>query len=136
VVVTDLATRYGTTAPTRRRLLVAAVSLLVLVCLGWLVWVMLEHGDPEVTSELTGFEVVGEHAASATFTVVRRTPEVEASCLLRASASDHAVVGELNVVVGPGDDERQDLSETVRTERRATTVEMVGCRAEGQNRRR
>jgi hypothetical protein len=97
---------------------------------------MLEHGDPEVTSELTGFEVVGEHAASATFTVVRRTPEVEASCLLRASASDHAVVGELNVVVGPGDDERQDLSETVRTERRATTVEMVGCRAEGQNRRR
>jgi len=110
--------------------------VLALAFLGWLSWVMLEHGDPEVTSRLTSFEVVDEHSATATFTVVRRTAEVRASCLVRAQAPDHSVVGELNVAVGPGGERTQTLTETVRTEREATAVEMVGCRAEGQNRRR
>lgn len=133
--MTDLATRYGTSTPSRR-LVVAVAAVLAAVFLGWLAWVMLDVEDPEVTSELSGFEVVDGHAATATFTVVRRTPEVAASCLLRAQSADHAVVGELNVPVGPGGPEVQKLTETVRTEREATTVEMVGCRAEGQTRRR
>jgi Domain of unknown function (DUF4307) len=136
VVVTDLATRYGTTTPGRRRLVIGAVTALTLAFLGWLAWVMLETGDPDVTSDLRSFEVVDEHTATATFTVVRRTSEVEASCLLRAQARDHSVVGELNVTVGPGGEETRALTETLRTEREATAVEMVGCRTEGQNRRR
>jgi hypothetical protein len=135
-VVTDLATRYGTAPSGRRPLLVAGAAALALAFLGWLTWVMLEHGDPEVTSRLTSFEVVDEHTATATFTVVRRTAEVRASCLVRAQAPDHSVVGELNVAVGPGGEQTQTLTETVRTEREATAVEMVGCRAEGQSRRR
>ncbi len=39
-------------------------------------------------------------------------------------------------VVGPGGPERQRLTETVRTERQATSVEMVGCVTEEQRRRR
>ena len=134
--MTDLATRYGTAPSGRRPLLVAGAAALALVFLGWLTWVMLEQGDPEVTSQLTSFEVVDEHTANATFTVVRRTTEVRASCLVRAQAPDHSVVGELNVAVGPGGEQTQTLTATVRTEREATAVEMVGCRAEGQNRRR
>jgi len=135
-VVTDLATRYGIRSPVRRRLLLAGVTVVTLAFLGWLAWVILEHGDPEVTSEIVSFEVVDQHTATATFTVARRTPEVEASCLLRAQAPDHAVVGELNVAVGPGGERVQTLTETVRTEREATTVDVVGCLAEGQSRRR
>ena len=134
--MTDLATRYGTRSPVRRRLLVTGVTVVTLAFLGWLAWVILEHGDPEVTSEVVSFTVVDEHTATATFTVARRTPEVEASCLLRAQAPDHAVVGELNVTVGPGGERVQTLTETVRTEREATTVDVVGCLAEGQSRRR
>jgi hypothetical protein len=136
VVVTDLATRYGRDTPSRRRLVVTVAILLAVTFLGWLTWVMLEHSDPEVTSDLVSFEVVDEHTATASFTVVRGDEDVAASCLLRAQAPDHAVVGELNIAVGPGGDRVQTLSETLRTERRATAVEMVGCRAEGQNRRR
>jgi hypothetical protein len=136
VVVTDLATRYGTPHPAGRRLLIPGVALLALVFLGWLTWVILDHGDPAVTSDLVSFDVVDDHNATATFTVTRRSPDVEASCLLRAQAPDHSVVGELNVTVGPGGEAAQTLRESVRTERLATTVDMVGCVAEGQNRRR
>jgi hypothetical protein len=97
---------------------------------------MLHYGDPEVTSDIVSFEVLDDHSAAATFTVTRRTADVEASCLLRAQASDHSTVGELNVKVGPGGARTQTLTETVRTEREATTVDVVGCLAEGQNRRR
>lgn len=111
-------------------------GLVAAAFLGWLAWVILEHSNPEVTSEMVSFDVVDQHTATATFTVARRTPEVEASCLLRAQAPDHAVVGELNVTVGPGGERVQTLTETVRTEREATTVDVVGCLAEGQSRRR
>jgi uncharacterized protein DUF4307 len=134
--VTDLATRYGTSNPSRRRLIVTAVSLLGLVFLGWVAWAAFEHGDPEVTSDLVSYDVVDQHAATATFRVARRTSEVKASCLLRAQAADHATVGELNVQVGPGGDRVQTLTRRVRTEREATTVEAVGCTAKGQSRPR
>jgi hypothetical protein len=134
--VTDLATRYGAPRPVRRRLLVAGASIIALAFLGWLAWVVVEHSAPEVTSDVVSFEILDQHTASATFTVARRTSEVEASCLLRAQAADHSIVGELNVTVGPGGDRVQRLTETVRTARMATTVDVVGCRAEGQNHRR
>jgi hypothetical protein len=136
VRVTDLAARYGTTSPSRRHLLLSGVVLLALVFLGWVAWAAFEHGDPEVTSNLVGYQVVDEHSVTATFTVSRRTPEVRASCLLRAQAADHSTVGELNVTVRPGGDRVRTLKEPVRTERKATTVDMVGCVAEGQNQRR
>lgn len=134
--MTDLAQRYGAPRPARRRILVAASTALAVGFLGWLTWVILDYGDPAVTSDLVSFDVVDEHTVTATFTVVRRDAAVEASCLLRAQSPDHAVVGELNVAVGPDLPERSTLTETLRTERTATSVSVVGCLAEGQNQRR
>ena len=56
---------------------------------------------------------------------------VVASCTLRAFAEDHTVVGELVFAPKGG---KSDQS--VRTERRATSVELLGCTAPGQNRPR
>ena len=134
--MTDLATRYGSRSPAHRGLLITGATLLALVFLGWLGWVILHSVDPEVTSDMVSFEIVDEHAATGTFTVSRRSSDVGASCLLRAQAPDHSVVGELNIPVGPGGDERQTVTKTVRTERMATTVDLVGCTAEGQSRPR
>ena len=77
--------------------------------LAWLVWVVLFHGRPQVTSQMVGFDVDGQHAAVARFTVVRRDADVTASCLLRASADDHSVVGELTVPVTGRADQPQRL---------------------------
>ena len=100
--MTDLATRYGTPRPTRRPFVVTGVALVAAAFLGWLLWAMLFHGRPLAQSDMVRFEVAGQHAAEATFTVVRRTSDVEASCLLRATAADHSSVGEFQGLFGAG----------------------------------
>jgi hypothetical protein len=122
----DLAERYGAPSRARRPLLVAVVSALAVAGAAWMAWVVLYHVRPEVTSQMVGYHVQGEHAATAIFTVVRRSSDVEASCLLRALAADHAVVGELTVPVTSGPRDAR-LEATVRTEREAASVELVGC---------
>jgi hypothetical protein len=115
---------------------VALAVVVVGILLGWVVWAAVSYARPEVTSGIVSWEVVDEHTATATFSVVRRAADVEASCLLRAQARDHSVVGELDVEIGPGGDPTGTLTQTLRTERRATVVDIVGCVAEGQSRRR
>ena len=131
----DLAERYGAPSRTGRTLLTAGVVSLAVLGLVWLLWATLFHARPLVSSKLVGFEVAGEHLATARFTVVRRETDVPASCLLRAYAEDHSVVGERTVAVASGDRIRT-LDRGVRTERRATAVELVGCTAPGQAQRR
>ena len=132
----ELAQRYGVPHPLRRLLVIAAVGLVAVAALGWLVWVMLSQGRPLVRSDLVSFTVTSEHAAEATVAVVRRNADVEASCLLRAQATDHSIVGELNFEVGPAQPTTSALTRSIRTEREATAVSLVGCVAEGQSRPR
>ena len=133
--MTDLAARYGTPSRARRPVVVGVVVLLAVAGLAWLFWVISFHGRPQVTSEMVGYQVDGQHAVKARFTVVRRDADVPASCLLRAYADDHSVVGEVTVPV-TGPDRSRTLSTSVRTERRATTVDLVGCTAPGQKQAR
>jgi hypothetical protein len=134
--VTDLSQRYGSPSATRTKAVVALVVVVAAASLSWLVWVMLEHGRPEVQSSLVSFRAEGQHAAVARFDVVRRSADIEASCLLRALAADHTIVGELDVAVGPGAPTTQTLEKTIRTERAATSVDLVGCSTDGQTQRR
>ena len=129
--MTDLVERYGAPARARRPVVVVAVAALAVAGLAWLAWVVVAQSRPQVTSQMIGFDVRGQHAAAATFTVARRDPQVRASCLLRAFAADHAVVGELTVPLAGADTDVR-LTRTVRTERAATTVDLVGCTADGQ----
>jgi hypothetical protein len=112
------------------------VVVLVGAGLSWLAWAILEHGRPEAQSSLVSFTADGEHAAVAKFTVVRRSADIEADCLLRAVAADHTIVGELDVTVGPGEPTTATLERTIRTERRATSVDLLGCSTAGQSQRR
>jgi hypothetical protein len=108
-----------------------AVAVLAAAGLGWVLWVTVLHSSPQVTSELVAYDVRGDHEAAATFTVVRRDAHVAASCRLRAVAADHSVVGELTVAVDSGPT-TATVHSTVRTERRAAGVELLGCTADGQ----
>ncbi len=131
----DLADRYGRPSRARRPVLLLVIGVLVLAAAAWLVWVTTFHSRPAVTSELVGYDVRGQHAVVASYQVVRHDADVRATCLLRAVASDHAVVGERSVLVaGRTADER--VTTTVRTEREATSVDLVGCTASGQSRQR
>jgi hypothetical protein len=113
---------------------VGTVALAVLG-LAWVSWVAVSHGRAVVSSKLVGFEVGGQHVATARFSVARRDGHVRASCLLRAYADDHTIVGERTVAVTSGAPTRI-VDVPVRTERQATAVEVVGCTAPGQRQRR
>lgn len=129
---TDLVDRYGARSPRRRWLLIGACVVVVAAFLGWLGWVIWAQSSPQVESHLVGYRVVDEHAVEANVDVDLADEDVEASCTLRASAEDHTIVGELTF--SPDGSGRS--VQTVRTERRATTVELLGCTAPGQNRAR
>lgn len=121
--------------------MVGAVAALAAVFLGWVAWTTWFHSTPQIDSELIGFEIVDEHEATARFGVRRADESVVGTCTLRAFSEDHTTVGELVFEVPQRAEEnasplRQTLTQSVRTERRATSVELLGCSAEGQPRPR
>ena len=130
VVTTHLTERYGARSPMRRRAVIAGAALVVAAFAGWLVWATLFQATPAVESEQVGYEVIDDNHASAVVDV-SLGDGVVASCTLRAVAEDHSTVGELAFEPVDG---RNEV--TVRTERRATTVTLLGCTAPGQPRAR
>jgi hypothetical protein len=101
-----------------------------LLGLTWLAWATFFHATPPVSSELVSWEVVDDHAVTARIDVVLRD-DPDASCVVRAVSVDHTVVGEATFVPEDG---RNIV--TVRTERRPTSVENVGCTTPDQHRPR
>jgi hypothetical protein len=134
--VVDLAHRYGHAPRSRKPLVVAAACVLAVVGLGWLAWTISFHGRPLVRSELVSYDVASTHSAKAELTVVRRNDGVRATCLVRALAADHSIVGETTVTVPANAPTTTTLTSTLRTEREATSVLLLGCSAPGQTARR
>ena len=129
---TDLTDRYGAPSAHRGRIVLGIAVVLAAAFLGWLCWTIWAQVTPEAESALVSFDVVDEHSATARVQVRLGDEDVEASCKLRAYAEDKVVVGELVFTpTGSGTSEQE-----IRTERRATAVELVGCTAPGQNRPR
>lgn len=132
-----LGDRYGAPSPGRRRLLIVAVGTIVAVFLGWVAWATWFHSTPRIDSSLISFEVVDDNRAVARLGVRRADASVVGTCTLRAFSEDHTTVGELAFrvpeVTAPLS---QTITKVVRTERRATSVELVGCLAPGQPRPR
>ncbi len=130
-----MAGRYGDQTPRRRRAVIVASGVVGVLALGWLAWAGWSQSTPDVESNLQSFEVVDSHSVEATVVVDIRSEGVTANCLVRAVGTDHSVVGERNFeVTGDSGASRHDV--TVRTERRATSVEMVGCTSPDQSRPR
>ncbi len=128
-----LSERYRSPSPRAQRATVLGSGLLGVAALGWLLWVTVVHATPQVSSQLVGWETVDDHLVTARVDVDLDegiAPD-EATCRVRAIAADHTVVGELefNPVAGRNQVE-------VRTERRATSVESVGCTTPDQRRPR
>jgi hypothetical protein len=127
---TTLTERYGAPAPWRRTAVILGSGLVGALALAWLAWATISHATPQVSSELVGWNVVDDHGVTATIDVVLHG-HPDATCLVRAIAADHAVVGEASFAPAAG---RNQVS--VRTERRATSVDSVGCTTPDQHRPR
>jgi hypothetical protein len=123
-----IAQRYAAQPSVWPKVFMVLVVVLVFALAGWLAWAIYVHSSPKVTSRMTGFTIVDEHTVVAKIDVDLRTGTTGASCLVRAYAEDHTPVGDATFVPEHGHNEV-----TVRTERKATSLESVGCSADGQN---
>ena len=63
--MSDLAARYGTPSPLRRRVTVLLVVVLAAASLGWLGWTALFHATPPVESTLSSYEIVSDNEVTA-----------------------------------------------------------------------
>jgi len=126
-----LADRYGAPSRWQRPATIALAVLLAVVGLGWLAWTAWFHSTPEVSSEVITYEVTDDHEIRARVDVRLEDGAQDASCRVRALSEDKSAVGELAFTPVAGTNEV-----VVRTERRATTVEKLGCTAAGQPRPR
>jgi hypothetical protein len=126
-----LADRYGAPARWQRPVIIGLAALLAAVGLTWLAWTAWFHSTPEVSSEVITYEVTSDHEIRARVDVRLEDGVQDASCRVRALAEDKTAVGELAFTPVAGTNEV-----VIRTERRATTVEKLGCTADGQPRPR
>ncbi|RNL80890.1 DUF4307 domain-containing protein [Nocardioides marmorisolisilvae] len=121
-----LAERYGKPSPRRRAVIVGATTLLAIVFLTWLGWVAIFHGDPAIDSQVSSFNPVSAHQIDVKLDTRFRNDHVTGNCLVRATAADHSIVGELNLSA-----KQIRAAEghwiPIRTERRATTAEVIRC---------
>jgi len=132
----SLADRYG---GSRRGHLVTMImaGVLVVAFLAWLAWTTWSYSTPEVRSEMVSWDVKTQHEAVALVDVRLSDPTVVATCTLRAFAEDHTVVGERSFTVPMSDDGADGRLEiSVRTDREATSVELLGCTTPDQRRPR
>lgn len=120
-----MAERYGTTSPRRRKVLIVATTVLAAVFLGWLAWVAWVHSTPAIRAEVQSFDVVDAHQVRVRL-ASRIADDATGSCLLRATARDHTVVGERNVSVAEIRAAAGDWI-AITTFNRADSVEKVRC---------
>jgi hypothetical protein len=126
-----LTERYAAPPRWRRAVTIAVVAVVALAGLAWVGWAAYDEATPKVESQLVTFHVGGEHSVEAQIDVRLSSGTTGASCTVQALADDHSIVGELHF--RPVDGANQV---TVRTDRVATSVDLSGCIANGQDRPR
>ncbi len=129
-----LAGRYGTPPPWHRRVLVTSVAAVALALAGWLAWTIWEQARPVVSSGDLTYSVVDDNTTQTRFRVEMRGEPSSVTCTLKAYAVDHSLVGQLAFTPEPG--AGGVVEQQLNTERRATSVDLVGCTADDQPRPR
>ncbi|WP_344006483.1 DUF4307 domain-containing protein [Nocardioides lentus] len=133
---TRLQERYGAPRLSARRVGVSALVAVGVVAAVWLAWVTLAYSAPDVRSKLVGWDIADDRTATAVLNV-SIDPGVVATCRVRAVSEDHSVVGEVGFELDGDDfDGTGRIEQVVRTERRATALESLGCTTPGQPRPR
>ncbi|MGI8523208.1 MAG: DUF4307 domain-containing protein [Nocardioides sp.] len=123
-----LSDRYGAAQPWRRRAVLLGSVVLAVAFLAWLGWSAFARSTPQVTSSLLTWEVVDPHSATAQIAVRISDRAADPTCTLQAYAADHTLVGEQQFTPVDGTNNR-----TLRTERAATSVQLLGCTTPDQH---
>jgi hypothetical protein len=122
----SMAARYGTDRPRRRLVGILLGGLLATALAAWAVWAMSSQDSDPIEAQVTSYDVVSTHQVRVKVAAQFRDADVTGSCLVRATAEDHTIVGEVNLTA----DQLRAVRGSwvrIRTERRATTATVVRC---------
>ena len=123
-----LSERYAAAPAWRRPATIAAVAVLAAAALAWLAWAAFVQSTPRVHSQLIVWQVVDAHSATARVDVSIAAGTTHPVCTVQAFASDHTIVGQLRFTPADGTN-----VVSVQTSRIATSVDVPGCTADGQD---
>lgn len=123
----SLEQRYGAPSRARRVTAIAAIALLALGFLAFWVWAAVAHQGPPYGAALSSYHVVSKYRVRA-LVAVHRAAGIPMVCTVTAQAVDHALVGENRIRVPAGPERDFTVPVSIRTDRRATSATVRGCR--------
>lgn len=121
---TYLDDRYGRHKSPYAGVLKVGLALVMAAAVAWLLYAAWAS-TPPLDAGITSYNVVSDHELHIKVSY-RADAGVDGRCQFRATSADHNVVGERSISL-------QELREAggdwlvIRTERRATMVELLGC---------
>lgn len=114
-------------AGSRRRWFVFLSVGVVLAGLGLAYLGFTKFGDPDVSGDSTGFEVLGPQTVAVQYTVNRSDPSQPVACVVRALGHDNAEVGRREVLIPAGTTKQVGMRSDVHTSTFAAIGEVFGC---------
>lgn len=114
-------------AGSRRRWFLVLSTAVVLAGLGLAYLGFTKFGDPDVSGEATGFEVVSPSTVAVQYTVTRSDPSQPVVCVLRALGHDNSEVGRREVLIPGGANKQEGLRNDVPTSTVAAIGDVFGC---------
>ncbi len=110
-----------------RWLTLTLVIALGAVFLGWVIWAALVMANPAVKGQIPKWAIDSDTQVSFTLTVDRPDPSIPVRCRVIAQAPNFERVGSLDLAVPAYPARLTDVTETMRTFRRATSVSVDSC---------
>jgi hypothetical protein len=123
----EVADRYPHPRRGPRLLGIIVLGLVAVIGLAWLVWAAWEHSRPAVSGEVHLWHIDSDSSVSFTLTVDRPDPSVPVSCRVIAQAENFETVGEKTITLGTTRASVVDITDHLRTLRRATSVSLSSC---------
>ncbi len=120
-----LTERYGGAPRWSRALGLAAVVVLTVAGIAWVVWAAASWSSA-VRAELQAYQIASGHRVTVTVTV-HRQDGAAVRCEVYAQAPDHTIVGESTFQIPAGDARTVTVAHDVTTERPAVAAVLRSC---------
>lgn len=114
------------TATNRRRWFIGLTVLVVVAGVGLAYLGYTKFADPDVSGDITAYEITGPNTVAVQFTVTRKEPDRPVACVVRARSRDGAETGRREVLVPAGDAQVGTRAE-VKTSSEPAIGEVFGC---------
>ncbi len=101
--------------------------VVAVVGLVWLCWAALAQANPPVSAQVGTFHITSDTEASFTLTVQRPDPSVPVTCRVIAQSEDFQRVGQVDIAVPARTEKLVDVTQTMHTAWRATSVSLDSC---------